>query len=111
MARRVLLWVLDWQASRDGWERAGKVGAYLLLWCMPFLIAGSLWRLSNGWAACVCMLLIGGVSFLATTWYRWNVLEPRMTEAERATRKLARRTRRTAYWQRIQDSRREDDQR
>lgn len=94
MIRRVLLWMFTLENGWGHWERAAKVVAQLALLCLPVLITRLFWNLSNGWAACAGMMLFGGVMFIFTTWYRWNVIEPRMTDAQRADVRFRRSVRR-----------------
>ena len=94
MARRILLWMFVLGKGFSRWEYAAKVGAQLLLLSVPVLITRLFWGLSNGWAACAGMMTFGGVAFIFTTWYRWNVLEPRMTDEQKDRIRLYRRARR-----------------
>ena len=107
--RRALLWLFIVKDARDRWERSMKVAAQLLVFCLPLLAAALIRRRSPGLAACALMVGLGLVGFLFTTWYRWNVLEPRLTDARREARRAATRARRaprTAFWRRLLEEKR-----
>ena len=92
--RQALLWLFIVENPRDPWEVFGKIGLRLVVFLAPLLVIAVSARADEGWGVCAGMMLCGGVGFLFTTWYRWNVLEPRMTDEERESVRHFRRIRR-----------------
>jgi len=94
--RRLLLWMFLLKDKDDRWERAMKVAALLIFYVLPLLAAAMLWKVSNGLAICVGLMLFAVTAFFGTSWYRWNVLEPRRKPGQDEPSKIARRAHRSA---------------
>ena len=73
--RAALLWMFRLAPATSFPVRLAKYAARIALFLTPAAVTRLLWEWSNGWSVCAGMVLVGIVSFIGTTWYRWNVLE------------------------------------